>query len=189
MRKRIALLLGISLTFVMAYGVLGSGATFTATAAASQTLTVGQMTLKLSSSTPGAGFDGNTLVCPTFVVLTASGPGTTGGVGPQCNLKVESIGQITPAQVNVLMTAATNGSHLSRYGLFPTGFPTGPGHTEGAFFTLATTQQQIGHFFASELPGTMDLPLDWGESVNNLALDNADMGTTVVVSYSIEAFQ
>jgi len=188
-RKRIALLLGICLTFVMAYGVLGSGATFTATAAATQTLTVGNMTLQLSSSTVGSYFDGSTLVCPSFTVVTASGPGTTGQPGPQCNLKIESTGSIVPAEVDVKMSAATNGTHLSRYGLFPTGFPTTAGHTEGAFFFLATGSQQIGHFFGFELPGTINLPLDWGESVGALALDNADMGTTVVVSYSIEAFQ
>lgn len=189
MRKRISILLGIGLTFVLAYGVIGSGATFTATASASQTLTVGQLTLRISSTTPGSTFVGDTLVCPAFTVVTASGPGTTGGVGPACNIKIESIGNIAPSQVNVIMTAATDGTHLNRYGVFPTGFPTTAGHTEGAFFALGTTAQQIGHFFATELPGTINLPLDWGESVGPLALDNADMGTTVVVSYSIQAFQ
>ena len=189
MRKRIALLLGIGLTFVMAFGVIGSGALFTTSAGVSQTLTVGQMTLEINSSTPGAYFDGATLVCPPFTVVTSSGPNTTGGTGPACDISVKSTGSITPSQVNVLMTATTDGTHLDRYGLFPSGFPTGPGHTEGAFFTLKTDQQQIGHLFGFELPGLVHLPLDSGLSVGNSELDNADMGTTVHVSYSFEAQQ
>jgi hypothetical protein len=189
MRKRITILLGIGLTFVLAFGVIGSGAFFTTSAGASQTLTVGQMTLEINSGTPGAYFDGATLVCPPFTVVTSSGPGTTGGTGPACDISVKSTGSISPSQVNVIMTATTNGTHLARYGLFPTGFPVGPGHTEGAFFILKTTPQTVGHWFGFELPGLVHLPLDWGLTVGNAELDNADMGTTVHVSYSFEAQQ
>jgi hypothetical protein len=177
MRKRIALLLGIGLTFVMAFGVIGSGATFTASAGVSQTLTVGQMTLQLSSTTPGATFNGNDLVCPTVVITTASGLDPVG-----CNFKVESTGNITPAQVNFLMSATVDGG--TKFGISPTGL-----QGSALFYYLHTSQQTIGHAFGINLPAVVNSPVSWGEYAGNDSLDNTDMGKTIVITYSIQAFQ
>jgi hypothetical protein len=188
MRKRLAILLALSLSTVMAYGIIGTGATFTASAGASQTLTVGQMTLKISSTTAGAYWDGPTLVCPAYHIVTASGPY---GSDPACDIKIESVGDIAPSQVNVLMTATTDGSHLARYSVAPVGIHLGDGPlpgSDGPAFTLATSSQQIGYAFGVELPKVVSLPLSWGEYAGPDALDNADMGTTVIVSYSFQAF-
>jgi hypothetical protein len=176
-RKRIAFLLGIGLTFVMAFGVIGSGATFTATTSASQTLTVGQMTIVLSSTTPGATFVGDVLVCPAVAIITASGLDPVG-----CNFSIASTGSIAPAQVNVNMTASVDGGQ--KYGIAPTGLTSG-----AAFYWLKTTPQTIGHAFGNQLPANVSVPISWGEFAGNDSLDNTDMGKTIVVSYSIEAFQ
>jgi len=176
-RKPIVFLLGIGLTFVMAYGVIGSGATFTASAGVSQTLTVGQMTLQLSSTTPNAYFDGATLVCPAIAITTASGLDPVG-----CNFKVESTGSITPSQVNFFMSASVDGGQ--KYGIAPTGLLGSAG-----FYFLQTAQQTIGHVFGNALPAVVNVPVSWGEYAGPLALDNTDMGKVIVISYSIEAFQ
>jgi predicted ribosomally synthesized peptide with SipW-like signal peptide len=164
----------------------GVAATFTDQATASQTITVGALDIQLSSTTPGATVspDGDTLTCPPLAINTASGLDPIG-----CTITVTSVGTITPAQVNVTMTAATDGAALSRFGITPTGFPTGVGHTEPGFFTLSTSPQQIGHFFMTELPGTFSVPVSWGEYAGPAALDNGDMGKTVVVTYTVDAWQ
>ena len=177
MRKRFAILLGLSMTFVLAYGVIGSGATFTATASASQTINVGQMTLVLSSTTPGATFVGDVLVCPALTIITASGLDPVG-----CNFKIASTGSITPAQVNVKMSASIDGG--TKFGIAPTGI-----FGSALFVYLHTTQQTLGHVFGNQLPATVNVPVSWGEYAGPDSLDNTDMGKTIVISYSIEAFQ
>lgn len=176
MRKRISILLGLALTFVLAYGVIGSGATFTATAAASQTINVGQMTIVLSSTTAGATFVGDVLVCPAVTIITASGLDPVG-----CNFTIQSTGTIVPSQVNVLMTASVNGG--LRYGIAPTGLFGG-----SLFYWLTTSPQTIGHLIGNQVPATVNVPVYWGEYAGE-ALDNDNMGQTIVISYSIEAFQ
>ncbi len=192
MHKKLSILFAAALTAILAYGAIGSGAYFTASAGASQTLTVGRMTIQLTALTPGSYWDGATLVCPAFKVTTASGPGDTGLPGPACDVKVESTGDISPSQINVDMTATTNGPHLDRYAITPTGMHPGNGPIpgpDGPTFWLSTSAQQIGYMFGNELPATIHLPLDWGLSVGDKDLDNDDQGTTVQAFYTFAAQQ
>jgi hypothetical protein len=171
-------------------GMVGAGlaATFTDSGVATERIDIGIMSIRLASDNGTVNAEGTQVTCPAVFVDNAYGNGFTGTEVPPCNVRVVSDGSITPSQVDVVMQAETDGAHLERFGVAPTGFPTGPGHTEAGFFWLSASEQTIGHFFGNELPGSLSLRLDWGEGAGAVSLDNDDMGRWIVVTYEIEAF-
>jgi hypothetical protein len=176
---------GLLAVGAMGVGLLGAGlsATFTDQATARQDVSVGVMDIQLEGVTAGSSWDGQTLVCPPVFVDNASGAGNSGAPIVGCSFRIVSAGGIPPSQVNIKMTATTNGAHLDRFGITPTGL-----HTNALFFNLSTNTQTIGHVFGNELPATISVPVDWGLNASGSELDNDDMGKWVQVSYSIEAF-
>jgi predicted ribosomally synthesized peptide with SipW-like signal peptide len=167
----------------LALGLIGAGvaATFTDDATASQTATVGVMDIQLDSSTAGATLstDGDTLTCPAIHITTASGMDLVG-----CNVQIKSMGDIQPAQVTVKVQATITNGDLGKFGIAPTGLQGGQ-----LFYWLSNSQQTIGHVFGNQLPANVNVPLSWGEYAGPEALDNDEMGASVVVTYSIESFQ
>lgn len=179
---------GLLVAFGLVVGLIGgAGATFLDTATASQQINVGTFGISLDSSTPGAlvSADGKTLTCPAVPVLNSAGPTLDGGPWVKCNLQIKSTGTIKPAQVSLKMAAAaTVGTPtLAHFGIEFTG----PGATAGFFF-LKTSSQTLANTFT--LPASYDANVDWGQFVGNGdGLDNGDLGATIVVTYSVEAFQ
>jgi hypothetical protein len=176
---------GLLAVGVLGVGLLGAGlsATFTDQATARQDVQVGIMDIQLEGVTPGSSWDGQTLVCPPVLVDNAYGAGMSGAPIVGCSFKVVAAGNIPPSQVNISMVASTNGAHLDRFGVTPSGFHV----VGGPFFWLSTGPQPLGHIFGNELPATVNVPVDWGENAGALSLDNDDMGKWVVVSYTIDA--
>jgi hypothetical protein len=185
LRKRIALLLGIGLTFIMAFGVLGSGAGLTFTGTASQTLTVGQMTIEVTSTTPGATVvmtaTGPQVNCPAFFISTSSSPFPTGG--PTCNVTLNSTGTIAPLNLSVLMQSTTTGANLGSFQVSPTGLP---GMTPK---TLSAGLTSLGIASPPVFPVSIDLPIAWGWPAGLDDLTNSDMGKAVTVSYQFNIAQ
>ncbi len=120
--------------------------------------------------------NGRTLTCPAIHIVTASGLADT------CTFKIVSAGDILPSQVTVTMSASTSGADLSKFGIAPTGLL-----GSALFYTLKTTGQTVGHVFGPGLPATVAVPVSWGEYASDFALDNADMGQSVTISYTIVA--
>ena len=177
MRKRLAILLALCLTAIMTFGVIGSSAEFVFNGSASQTITVGSLELQLDSTTPGATVNGNTLTCPAILVTSSS---SDWGGGPVCNITVRSVGTVPAKNLSFSMQAATNGAHLDRFAVSASGV------TPGGAFVLKTTSQSIG--VATSFPASVNMETSWGyanAASSTIALDNDDMGKTVVVSYTL----
>jgi hypothetical protein len=175
-RKRISILLVLSLSAIMAYGVIGSGAAFTWNGYASQPVGVGLLSLTIGSTTPGATVDGNTVKCP-YVKVEMSGAWH----GATCNITVTQSGTLTPTNLSVFVKAidVANIAHLDRFAVDgPTGLLGSP-----AVINLSETDQPVG--VATSFPVSIDLPLSWGEYVAAGNLDNADMGGEFVVAYTL----
>jgi hypothetical protein len=180
-RKRISILLILTLSAIMAYGVIGSGAEFVYNGSASQTFTVGSLEITLNSSTPGATVNGNTVTCPAILITESSSPWTG---GPVCNITATSTGSIGALNFSVFMSAATNGAHLDRFAVTATGLL---GSTPKV---LSNVSAPMG--VATSFPVSVDLETSWGYAAaagSGIALDNNDMGKTVVVSYTLTVAQ
>jgi hypothetical protein len=177
MRKRVTILLALALGAVLAFGIIGTGAEFVFNGSASQTINVGSLQLELDSDTPGATVSGNTVTCPAILVTQSS---SSFSGGPVCNIKVRSIGTVPALNLSVFMSAATDGAHLDRFAVSATGVTPGGAHV------LTTGSTPIG--VATAFPASIDMETSWGYAAaagSGLALDNNDMGKTVVVTYSL----
>jgi hypothetical protein len=173
MRKRLAVLLALCLTAIMTFGVISSAASFSFTSYAQQTLTVGQMTLKISSPTGGAHFVGDTLVCPDVLVLKSTGMDPVG-----CQIKVESIGSITPSKVTMTASAVTDGADMTKFMVQHdngVGWASFPGGSWASVNGIVDT--------TSVFPSTALEQVYW------TGLTNADQGKTVVVTYTFAAVE
>lgn len=147
--------------------------------AAPHIVTDSGMTLRLTSTMPGVTFTGSTLVCPPMLITTSSGVSHTA-----CEFTIESTGSVVPGTIAVNMsvtgiTAAQVSGH--KFAIDP---------NPGPLVYLATTWQTISTFTGAQLPVTVDPSVAWGANVGN-ALDNSDLGATIVVTYTVvaEAFE
>ena len=173
MRKLVAslVLLGLAAVLVGA-GVLASARAY---GAAPHIITEGPMTLQLSSTMPGVTFSGNTLVCPALLITTSSGVD-----GSACEFTIESIGSIMPTSLAVNMTV----SGITAAQLSGKKFAIDP--QPGALVYFNTASQTVYSFTGSQLPATVNPGLVWGANAGG-ALDNSDLGATIVVTYTVVA--
>lgn len=167
MRKRLALILAVCVTAIMAYGVIGSGATFTSSASGGQTISVGSMTLKLTSDNGTVNDDG-TLACPPVAVLTASGTGAV------CDVTIAVEGGIVPSLVTIT-PSQTGAKEADKFAVF---------NKAGASFPISA-----GHFvYIPTAPG-QSLPLAEQFHVEWTGLGNASMGNVITLTLAIDAQQ
>jgi hypothetical protein len=172
-RKLVAPLVLFSLAAVL----MGAGAAVPvrANGAAPHVLADAQLTLKLTSTTPGVTFIGNTLVCPAVEIATSSGRDPA-----PCEFTIESTGGIQPDSVEVTMTAAgitPAEASARKFAIEP---------RPRALVYLRTAPQTIYRFTGAQLPATVEPGVVWGTGAGT-ALDNSDLGTTIVVTYSVVA--
>ena len=173
MRKLTASLVLLGLATVL----VGAGVFATARAygAAPHIITEGPLTLQLTSTMPGVTFSGNTLGCPALLITTSSGMD-----GTACSFTIESIGTIQPSSVAVSMTV----SGISAAQMSARKFAIDP--QPGALAYFATTPQTMYSFTGAQLPATVNPGVVWGANAGD-ALDNSDLGATIVVTYTVVA--
>ncbi len=139
------------------------------------TITQGQMTLQLSSTTPGVTFAGNTLVCPSVLITTSSGQNTKA-----CEFTISSIGAVAPSSVTVSMSvsgATPAQIAAGKFAIAP---------RSGTLVRFLATPQTLYTFAGADLPATVEPGVVWG-GMAGVPLDNSDMGATIVVTYSVVA--
>jgi hypothetical protein len=139
------------------------------------TITQGQMTLQLTSTMPGATFNGDTLVCPPMLITVSSGDSPAG-----CEFTISSTGTVAPSSVTVTMTVSgiTPAQAAARK------FAIAPG--PGLLAYPGTSSQTIYTFTGAQLPATVRPGVVWGANAGG-ELDNSDLGATVVVTYTVVA--
>ena len=133
------------------------------------------MTLQLTSSMPGVTFNGTALVCPPMLIVASSGENLTA-----CEFTISSTGSVAPSSLAVTMTAsgitpAQAAAH--KFAIAP---------QPGPLAYLGTTSQTIYTFTGAQLPATVNPGVVWGTNAGT-DLDNSDMGTTIVVTYTVVA--
>ena len=132
------------------------------------------LVLHLTSTTPGASYDGAALVCPPVMITASQGADTAA-----CEITITSTGSVTPDSVRVDMTVsgATAGEISSRkFAVVP------QAGASPAYF--GTSPQEVYAFAGSQLPVTVDPGVEWGMTG---ALDNGDLGATMTVTYTVVA--
>jgi len=157
---------------LMGAGVAASGP---GNGAGPNTLTDGQMTLKLTSTMPGVSFSGDTLVCPPVLITASSGQNLAA-----CEFTISSIGAVAPGSVAVTMTVAgitAAEASADKFAIAP---------QPGPLVFFGTTPQRIYTFSGADLPVTANPGLVWGANAGT-ALDNADLGAAFVVTYAVVA--
>ena len=133
------------------------------------------MTLQLTSSMPGVTFSGNTLVCPPMLVTTSSGKDLAA-----CEFTISSTGAVAPSSLAVTMTASGITPAQAAAKKFAIAPQPGPLAYPG------TSSQTIYTFTGAQLPATVNPGVVWGVNAGT-DLDNSDMGTTIVVTYTVVA--
>jgi hypothetical protein len=185
MRKRLAILLALSLTAIMTLGVIGSSAAFSYQSNfGSQQFTVGAMTLKITALTPSAvtHADG-TVTCAPVLITTDHGKDST------CKFLLQSVGEIAPASVKINVSE----SGLTAQQITDKHFWVYPNN--GAAVAVTGTPQQLYPDNDPIVPipaagVTIDPETSWGGPVGAPAqyyLGNDDMGTVVTMTYQIVA--
>jgi hypothetical protein len=172
--RKLATPLGLVSLAVVLMGA-GVAASAPGNGAAPHIFTDSGMTLRLTSTMPGVTFTGSTLMCPPMSVTTSSGVNHSA-----CEFTIESTGSIVPGTIAVNMsvtgiTAAQVSGH--KFAIDP---------NPGPLVYLATTSQTISTFTGAQLPVTVHPGVAWGADVGN-ALDNSDLGATIVVTYTVVA--
>ena len=164
MRKRLSFLFVLALSAVMAYGVIGSAAQFSSTAApVTQNLNVGTMTLTLNNPTP--------YTC-TIAVNTASGNGTC----PDVSL---TVGQSAIQPDTLWVEATVTGAEQPELFTFSGSFSGGSfANTLNAFAPVNLAWPSTG---ARAMPFTS--AYSWAN------LGNPSMGDTIVVTLTFTATQ
>ncbi len=140
------------------------------------TITEGQMTLRLTSTLPGATFSGHTLACPPVLITASSGDNPAA-----CEFTISSTGAVPPSSVTVTM--AVSGitpaeAPADEFAIVP---------APGRLVHFQTTSQTIYSFTGADLPVTVDPELAWGVNAGGVALDDADLGASFVVTYTVLA--
>jgi hypothetical protein len=138
-------------------------------------LTVGQMTLRLTSTMPGVTFDGNTLECPPVLITTSSGANLTA-----CQFTISSTGAVQPGSVAVSMTVrgiTAAEASADKFAIDP---------QPGPLVHFEATSQTLYTFTGGQLPVTVNPGVVWGANAG-AALDNSDMGAMIGVTYTVIA--
>ncbi len=180
MRKRLAILLALCLSTVMAVGVIGSGAQFTFEGTAVQKTTVEVLHFTLSSTTPGATVVGDTVTCPWKGIKVSQ----TWDPADQitCNVTVTNTGTMAPENLSVLVTGVAElpmnvgAFAISEATLHPT-----PLALTGALQPVKTLLAPIANV------NSFDFVMSWG--VYTPELTNSDMGRGLTVTYQINSAQ
>ncbi len=164
-------MLGLAVV-LMGAGVAASGP---ADRAAPHVFTDSRMTLQLTSSMPGVTFSGNTLVCPPMLITTSSGENLAA-----CEFTISSTGAVAPSSLTVTMTVsgitpAQAAAH--KFAIDP---------QPGPLVYFGTTSQTVYEFTGAQLPATVRPGVVWGANAGG-ALDNSDLGATIVVTYTVVA--
>ena len=121
--------------------------------------------IDLRLSAAGGAWDGQVLVCPPVVIESSAGQVDA------CRFTISSTGDVQPGSITVTMSAAG----LTPEQVAARKFAVQPGD----LVYLGPTPQLIATF--SKLPAVVDPMVVWG------ALDNADLGTAIVVTYTVVA--
>ena len=153
----------------------GVGASARPDGAAPRVFNDGELTLQLTSSMPGVTFNGNTLVCPPVLITTSS--------GMDDRLRVHDLEhrhRCAGPSVVVTMTA----SGISAAQVSANKFAIDP--HPGPLVYMQTTSQTIYTFTGAQLPATVDFGVLWGADAGT-ALDNSDLGASIVVTYTVVA--
>jgi len=136
----------------------------------------GGLTLQLTPAMPGVTVvNSTTLVCPVTFVTTSSGLDANA-----CAFTISSTGTVPPEFVAVTMTASgitTAQVAAHKFAIEP---------NPGPLVYLGTTSQTIYTFSGGALPVTFNPAVAWGVYAGT-ALDNSDMGSTIVVTYTVVA--
>jgi hypothetical protein len=140
------------------------------------TITQGQMTLKLTSTMPGVTFNGDTLVCPPALITVSSGDSPAG-----CEFTISSTGAVAPSSVTVTMAVSGMSpaqANADEFAIVP---------RPGTLVHFQTASQTIYSFTGTDLPVTINPGLAWGLNAGGVALDNSDLGAAFVVTYTVVA--
>jgi hypothetical protein len=162
---------------VLAVVLMGAGVAASApgNGAAPHIFTDGGLTLQLTSSMSGVTFSGDTLVCPPVLITTSSGADLTA-----CEFTISSVGAVAPAWLVVTMTA----SGISPAEVSAHKFAIAP--QPGPLVYLETTPQTLYTFAGAQLPVTVDPGVTWGADAGT-RLDDSDLGSSIVVTYTVIA--
>jgi hypothetical protein len=135
------------------------------------------LTMKVTSSMPGVTFSGNTLVCPPILITTSSGENLAA-----CEFTIFSTGVVAPSSLAVTMTV----SGISPAVAAANKFAIAPGPGPGPLVHLQTSSQTLYTLNVADLPVTVNPGVVWGANAGT-ALDNSDLGATIVVTYTVVA--
>jgi hypothetical protein len=174
-RKFASPLLILGLAGVTLVGAAGVAASSRAGYVSPHVFTDAGLTLKLTSSTPGVTFSGDTLVCPPMLIMTSSGKNLVA-----CEFTISSTGQAAPSFLEVTMTV----SGITPAQVFARKFAINP--QPGPLVYFGTTSQTVYAFTGAQLPATVNPGLVWGANAGAV-LDNSDLGATLVVTYTVVA--
>jgi hypothetical protein len=123
----------------------------------------------------GVTFSGNTLVCPPMLITTSSGENLAA-----CEFTISSTGAVAPTSLAVTMTA----SGITPAQVAAHKFAIAP--QPGQLAYLGTTSQTLYTFTGAQLPATVNPGVVWGANAGT-DLDNSDLGSTIVVTYTVVA--
>jgi hypothetical protein len=179
MRKLAAILATIALTL----GLFGAAisATFSDQAIAQQQINIGSFGIRLVSDTPGAQVspDGKTLTCP--ILVPANSAPAWDFVG--CHVQITSVGTFAPTAVKLYAQATTAGSVDLAH--FMVQFNEGAGSWSPNMFgetpMLDTLTTKTLVSTTTVVPADVYTYLGW------LNLDNDDLNSIVLMTYTIEA--
>jgi len=179
MRKIAATLVALGLTL----GLFGAGvsATFTDSASASQQINVGSFAIALHSDTPGAtvSADGKTLTCPVLVPTNSTAKFDAVG----CHVMIANSGTLTPASVKLYAQVTVSGTPDLAH--FMAQFNEGAGSWTPNMFG---DTPMLSRLTAKTLISTTTVvPADFYAYLGWLELNNSDLNSVVLVTYSIEA--
>lgn len=139
------------------------------------TIAAGRMTLRISSTMSGVTFTADALVCPPMLITTASGVNENA-----CEFTIESTGEVQATSITVSMTV----SGITADQVSSRKFAIAP--RPGDLIYFGTAPRVVYSFAGAQLPVTVDPAVVWGANAGT-ALDNSDMGSTIVVTYTLVA--
>ncbi len=192
MRKRLAILLGLSLTAIMTFGVIGSGAQFLYEGKATQDIQIGSLAFDLSS-TDGA-VSGNSVTCDVLAVNSSSN--WTFAPVHACNVTLTTTGNI-PAAISVFAHVDSEttlaASSLDSFVLYSNATPSWLSGGAPKPLNTANVDPAWGFGLGVVNSPTMgnsvsfDFGYDWGESAGTDDLVNTDMGKMIKVTFTFSA--
>ncbi len=192
MRKRLAILLALSLTAIMSFGIIGSGAAFLYEGTANQDIQIGSLDFDLSS-TDGA-VSGDSVTCDVLAVNGSSN--WTFAPVHACNVTLTTTGDISAAiSVFAHVDSGTTlaASSLDSFVLYPSANPSWL--SGGTAKPLNTPNVDPAWGFGLGIVNSpamgnsvsFDFSYDWGQGAGTDELVNADMGKIIKVTFTFSA--